>query len=398
MTSPSMQRWLSWCARTAVCIVLAMPVLAGLGCAKGAKATPGRPQEMAVPVTVADVVSKAVPLEVRTFGTVETVSTVAVKSQTGGILTVVHLKEGQDVKGGDLLFTIDPRPSDAALKQAEANRAKDAVQQENAAKESLRQQELFGKRLASEEAYDQARASADALTAVLRADDAAIENAKLQLEYCSIRSPIDGRTGSLLVDQGNLVKANDAALVTINQIKPIHVGFSLPQRELPRIMKEMAAAAQSAAGKLKVQAFIPGEEEKPEIGEVTFTDNAVDRTTGTIKLWGTFANDGGRLWPGQFVNVTLTLSVQPNAIAVPSKAVLNGQDGTYAFIVLPDNTVEDRMVTVERTVGDLSIIAKGLQAGERVVTDGQLRLKPKAKVRIVTAASAHGAANGAAQR
>ena len=361
----------------------------------------GPPAEPPAPVTVADVVRKTIPLELSTFGTVAPNASVAVKSQAAGVLVGVHFQKGQDVKKGDLLFTIDPRPAEAAKKLAEANLARDTVQLQNAQKEAQRQKELLAKSLASQEAYERTQTAAESLAATVRAGESAIETVKLQLEYCSIRSPIDGRTGDLMVDQGNLVKANDVTLVTINQIKPLQVVLSVAQREFPGIVAAMKGQQMTGggddgtmaggedgttggrkAGKLPVRVLIPGQDDRPETGAVTFVDNAVDRTTGTIKLWAALLNDDGRLWPGQFVNVVLTLAVQADAVAVPSKAVQNGQEGTYVFTVLPDNTVEYRLVTVERTFGDDSIIATGLQAGERVVLDGQLRLKPKAKVQI----------------
>ncbi len=346
--------------------------------AGGPRAGADRP----APVTVADVTRKTVPFELRTFGTVEPNVTVAVRSQTAGELIGVHFQKGQDVKKGDLLFTIDARPAKAAKQMAEANLARDEVQYRNAQKEAARQKDLADQKLVSKEQYDQALTASDALAATVQADEAAIESARLQLEYSSIKSPIDGRTGDLMVNVGNLVKANDVPLVTINQVKPIQVSFSLPQRELPRIMAQMAAAAAGIAAKPPVQALIPGEEDRPENGEVFLVDNSVDRTTGTIKLWALFANGASRLWPGQLVNAVLKLGVQKDAIAVPSQALQTGQKGTYVFVVKPDGTVEDRIITVDRAYGEDTIIAKGLQAGERVVTDGQLQLMPGSKIAI----------------
>jgi multidrug efflux system membrane fusion protein len=359
----------------------------------------------AVPVTVATVVQKNIPVQVRVIGTVEAYSTVSIKAQINGPVTKVYFKEGQDVKKGDLLFTIDPRPFEAALKQAEANLArdtaqvqqaeanlaKDMAQAKNAEVEAQRYAELIKKEVVSKEEYDQRRTNADAFQAAIRADQAAVDNAKaavradqaavdnakIQLGYCSIRSPIDGRTGSILVHEGNLVKANDTpALLVINQMTPIYVAFSVPEQQLSEIKKY------TAAGKLDVEAIIPNDEKHPAQGVITFIDNAVDSATGTIRLKGTFANHERRLWPGQFVNVVLTLTTQPNAIVIPSQAVQTGQQGPFVFVVKPDLTVESRPIAVGRTVDGETVIEKGLPAGEKVVTDGQLRLVPGAKVEI----------------
>jgi len=351
----------------------------------GGPGGPGGPGfEPPAPVTIGDVVQKAVPVELRAFGTVEPNATVAVKSQVGGVLVGVHFEKGQDVEKGDLLFTIDARPARAEKQLTEANLARDKVQYENARKEAERQKGLLDQKLVSEEQYEKAASTAEALAAVMRADQAAIRSAKLKVDYSAIRSPIDGRTGDLMVDLGNLVKAGDVPLVNINQIRPIQVAFALPQRALPDVMAQMAEGAP------RVDAFIPGAEETPEAGKVVLVDNAVDRATGTIKLWAEFENAESRLWPGQLVNVVLTLSVQADAITVPSRAVQTGQKGSYVFVVKPDATVEDRIITVDRTNGDDAVIAEGLAAGERVVTDGQLRLKPGSK--IVDKSAAPGAA------
>jgi multidrug efflux system membrane fusion protein len=334
--------------------------------------------EPPAPVTIADVVQKAVPVELRTFGTVEPKAYVEVKSQVGGELVGVHFEEGQDVAAGDLLFTIDPRPAKAERRIAEANLARDRINAGNARAEATRQQALFDGKLVSQEQRDKAAAEADALEAVLRADEAAVQSARLRVEYSAIRSPIDGRTGELRVHQGNLVRANDVALVTINQVTPIRVAFSLPQQELPAVMGQVGGAASGAP--LGVMALVPGDEGAPEPGTVTLVDNAVDRATGTIKLWAEFENARQRLWPGQLVNVVLTLRVQPDAIAVPTRAVQSGQKGAYVFVVRPDGTVEDRFIEAARTHGEETIVASGLSAGERVVTDGQLRLRPGSRV------------------
>ncbi len=334
----------------------------------------------AVPVTVATVIQKAVPVQVRTIGTVEAYSTVSVKAQVTGELTSVHFKEGQDVKKGELLFTIDRRSYEADLMQAEANLARDIAQAQDAEAQAHRSEKLMQEGIIAKEQSDRVRANADALQAAVRADRAAVENARLRLSYCSIFSPLDGRTGSLIVHQGNLVKANEApALVVINQIQPIYVNFSVPEQYLAEIKKYMVA------GKLKVEAFLPNDHENPQHGLLTFVDNAVNSATGTIRLKATYANKEKRLWPGQFVDVVLTLTTQPNALVVPSQALQTGQGGQYVFVVKMDLTAEPRPVVVGRTVGGDTVIEQGLQPGERVVTDGQLRLVPGAKVEVKSA-------------
>jgi|WetSurSiteA1Bulk_404760.scaffolds.fasta_scaffold04966_2 membrane fusion protein, multidrug efflux system len=335
------------------------------------------PQKPPVPVAAGVVEQKTVPVQILTIGNVEAYSTVSVKSQIGGILTRVHFKEGQDVNRGALLFTIDPRPYEAALRQAEANLAKDNAQLENARKEVQRYAELVKKGYVAQEQYDQISTNAASFEAIVNADMAVVENARLQLKYCSIYSPLTGRTGSLVANEGNLIKANaDTPMVVINEVQPIYVTFSVPEQNLSEIKRYMTG------GNLKVEAILSKEEGNPEQGVLTFVDNAVDTATGTIKLKGTFANKGKRLWPGQFVNTVLTLTSQPDAIVVPSQSVQTGQKGHYVFIIKDDLTVEDRPVIVGRTLNGETVIEKGLQSGEKVVTDGHLRLVPGAKVEI----------------
>jgi len=335
------------------------------------------PPKPPVPVTAAAVIQKTVPVQIRAIGNVEAYSTVSVKSQIGGILMRVHFREGQDVRKGDILFTIDPRPYEASLRQAEANLAKDNAQLENAREEVRRYGELVKRGYVAQEQYDQIQTNSASLGATVNADKAMLENARLQLKYCYIYSPITGRTGNLISNEGNLIKANaDASMVIINQIQPIYVTFSVPEQYLSEIKKYMSG------GKVKVQAFITKGEENPEEGILTFVDNTVDPATGTIKLKGTFLNKVKRLWPGQFVDVVMILTTQPDALVVPTSAVQTGQKGQYVYVVKDDLTVEDRVITVGRTLNSEIVIDKGLQAGERVVTDGQLRLVPGAKVEI----------------
>lgn len=332
--------------------------------------------EAPVPVTVAEAAKKSVPVEIRTFGAVEPMSAVAVRPQITGMLMTAHFREGQDVRKGDLLLAIDPRPFDAALKQAEAVLARDSAQLRNAEKEKARQEELFKKGVVAEDASDQARANAEALAATVRADEAAVTNARLQLAYCSIESPIDGRAGGLMVDPGNVVKLNDTVLLTINQIKPIRVTFAVPQQQLPRIADRMSK------GEIEIEAVIPGGTGSSCKGKLTFIDNAVDTATGAILVKGTFSNDEGRLWPGQFVNVVVTLETQADALVIPSSAIQSGQKGEGVFVVKPDMTVESRFVTVDRAHGDEVVVSKGLDEGEQVVTDGQLQLRQGSTVLV----------------
>jgi membrane fusion protein, multidrug efflux system len=365
----------------------------------------------AVPVVVSDVVMRDVPIELRAIGNVQAFSTVSVLSLVGGELLRIHFSEGQEVKAGDLLFTIDPRPLQAQLQQAEAqlaqhqaqiaqaqaNLGRDTAQYENARVEEDRYKRLAEGGFVAREQYDQMRTNEQSLAAtieasraavttaraVVQADRATVENARLQLGYTEIRAPIEGRTGNLLIHQGNVVKANDVGnpLVVITRIHPVYVTFGVPEQYLARIKRYRAA------GELAVDTTLPGSSERAAHGELSFINNVVDANTGTIQLKATFQNADNALWPGQFVNVVLRLTTERGAIVVPSRAVQPGQDGAYAFVVKPDLTVESRPVTVAFTEGLDSVIAKGLAKGERVVTDGQLRLVPGARVEIRTPAA-----------
>jgi multidrug efflux system membrane fusion protein len=335
-----------------------------------------------IPVIVSTAIQKTVPLQLRAIGNVQAYSTVTIKSKVGGELVGVHFTEGQYVKKGDLLFTIDPRPYEAALKQAEANLQRDLAKAKSALEDARRYESLIQRQVVSPQQYEKVRSDADALEATVLADRAALENVKIQLDYCSIRSPIDGRTGSLIMKQGNIIKADDINLVIINQIIPIDVAFSIPEQFLSEIKKYMAS------GKIQVEALVPMNEEKPGKGVITFIDNAVDSNTGTIRLKGTFANRERKLWPGQFANVVLTLTTEPNTIVVPSQAIQTGQEGQYVFVVKQDLTVESRPVVAGRTIDTETVIHKGLNVDEKVVTDGQLRLYPGATVEIKTSNSA----------
>jgi multidrug efflux system membrane fusion protein len=376
---------------------------AGWGCSS--ESDSGKTLPRAVPVIVGPVTRKSVPVQLSAIGNVQPSTTVSIKSLVGGEIIGVHFVEGQEVKEGDLLFTIDPRSYEAAVRQAEANLAKnlaqvkqaeadiakDTAQAKNARVQAERYKSLVERQLVAQDQYDQFRTNAESLEATLLADRAALENAKaavqadraalenarIQLGYSSIRSPIGGRTGNLLVHRGNLVKANDTqSLTVVNQINPVYVTFSLPEKSLPEIRKYMAT------GKLRVEARIPNHDKPAEQGALSFIDNAIDNSTGTIQLKGTFSNEAERLWPGQFVNVILTLATQSDAVVVPTQAIQTGQQGQYVFVVRQDLTVESRPVVVDRAVNDETIIGKGLNPGETVVIDGQLQLVPGAKVEI----------------
>jgi membrane fusion protein, multidrug efflux system len=336
----------------------------------------GRPRE-AVPVLVVTAIQKSVPVQLRAVGNVEPYTTVAIKSQVTGVLMEAHFKEGQDVKKGQQLFTIDPRPFEAALRQAEANMQRDNAQLRNLREQVRRYAELVEKQYVSREQYDLIKTNADAAEAVVEADKAAVENAKVQLSYCYIYSPVNGRVGSLLVNEGNLVRVNDAApLVIINQVNPINVTFSVPEQHLTDLTRHMSG------GTLKVDASFQADDGRPEQGKLEFVDNAVDRSTGTIKLKAVFANTDRRLWPGQFVNVALTLTTEPNAVVVPSEAIQVGPEGQHVFVVQPDKGVEVRPVTMGTTSGGQAVITKGLAAGEQIVREGQFLLGPGSRIEI----------------
>jgi multidrug efflux system membrane fusion protein len=346
------------------------------GTGSGQRQAGGRARE-AVPVVVAIAVQKAMPLQLRAVGNVEAYAIVAVKSQVTGVLNQAHFKEGQDVKKGQLLFTIDPRPFEAALKQAEANLARDTAQVRNFREQVRRFAELVEKQYVSREQYDQIKANADAAEAIVDADKAAVETAKVQLSYCYIYSPVNGRVGGLLVNEGNLVRVNDASpLVIINQINPINVTFAVPEQHLADLKRHMAG------GRLQADATFQSDEGRPEQGFLAFVDNAVDRSTGTIKLKVEFTNGQRRLWPGQFVNVTLTLATQGDAVVIPSEAIQVGPEGQQVFVVKEDKRVEMRPVTVARTLEGEAVVAKGLTAGETVVREGQFLLGPGSRVEI----------------
>jgi multidrug efflux system membrane fusion protein len=384
--------------------VLAVTVLAGCSGKGGTTASANSKKGFGdVPVLVAKATQRDVPVEVQVIGNVEAYSTISVKAQIGGELTSVYFREGDFVKKGDLLFTIDQRPLLAAVNQAEANHARDiaalgqakanlardTAQSKYVAAQAGRYDKLFEGGIVSKDQAEQFRANADATAQAVAADEAAIgsaeaavasgkamlENTKVQLSYTEIRSPIEGRTGNLNVKAGNVVAANSVDLMTINQVEPIYVTFSVPEAQLTAIKQYMGG------GKLPVRAKPQDDPSaREQTGVLTFIDNTVDPTTGTIKLKGTFGNEEHKLWPGQFVRVTLRLTTQENAIVVPNQAIQTGQDGSFVYVVKADRTVESRPVKTGFRVDQDMVVNQGLETGETVVTEGQLRLAPGSRV------------------
>jgi multidrug efflux system membrane fusion protein len=387
--------------RFPIVVLLGTLVLSVSGC--GRKEPP--PAAEVVPVLAAKVEKKAVPIELSAIGNVEALQTVAVQARVAGEIDEVAFREGQDVQPGDLLFTIDPRPYEAALAEAQARLERDRALAKNAEESAARYADLVKKDYVTAEQYEQMRAAAEAARATARADEAAVQNARLQLSYTRITAPIAGRTGSIQVHKGNMLRPNDErTLVTINQIRPIAVTFTVPESAFDGIRRAQAESKLSVVAKPSrgasssdLAALAPGGarpastggasaaapgSETSETGELSFVDNTVDRATGTVRLKATFANKAGALWPGRFVDVVLTLAHDPDALVVPAEAIQTGQQGFYVFVVKADSTVESRNVTVGRRQGSSVVIAKGLSADERVVTDGQVRLAPGVKVEV----------------
>lgn len=346
------------------------------GCS-GGQAESAKTAAPPVPVTVAAVASQTLPVRLEAVGNGEAYATVAVKARVDGQIDRVFFTEGQDVKAGDLLFQLDPRPLRAQLAEAEARRAGNLAQLRNAQAKDRRYQDLLARNFVSGEFYAQVRTDLDAAKAAVGADQATVDNAKVQLEYTTIRSPVSGRSGKILIQPGNLVKANDTnALVVINQITPIYVSFTVPEQHLGAIRQGLAQ------GPLAVTARPPQGEGAPASGRLAFIDNAVDASTGTIRLRALFDNADKALWPGEFLNVSLTLREQPDALVVPASAVQSGPKGQYVFVVGADHKAAMREVVVDRIDDRQAVIAQGLQAGEQVVVSGQLRLAPGSAVSI----------------
>ena len=362
--------WTRWILALAALVTLGA---FASGCAKQQAAPPPRPP---VPVVVGTVTQKTMPVEVTAVGNVEAISTISIRAQVPGEVQDVHFKEGDFVTKGQVLLTIDPRPYEAALAQAKAALARDKATGVYNRAQAQRYKTLFDQGVVPAEQVDSYTSAADASDAVVNADEAAVKTAELNLEYCTIKSPIDGRTGTIMVKPGNLVKVADVPIVVINQVNPIYVNFTVPQQYWPDIKEHVDRGA------LHVMATIPQDPGPPVQGTLTFVDNIVDSTTGTIHLRGTFENPQNRLWPGLYVNVLLTLSEQPNATVVPAQSIVTTQQGSYVYVVRANNTVEQRTVVPTRTIDAETVVEKGLQPGETVVTDGQVNLVPGAKIEV----------------
>jgi multidrug efflux system membrane fusion protein len=333
-------------------------------------------------LVVADVAAQfPTPILVTAIGTVQSIATVMIKSRVDGEIAKVHFEEGQEVKEGDILFTLDDRAVRAQLQQAEATLERDRAQLERNKLEVTRQTELAHRGVASAQKLEDVTTSVAVAEATVRASEATAENARVNLNYTTIRAPITGRTGSVALKRGNVVKAVDTAptvmpLVTITQLRPIYVALTVPEQYLADLRTAMAE------GPVAAVVTVPSQPKAPVTGTLTFIDNQVDAATGTISLKAKFPNDDDRLWPGQFVNVTLTLGMQENAVVVPSAAIQVGPNGPYVFVIRQDSTVELRLVKPDRVVGGKTVVAEGMAAGDRVVVDGQLRLGNGTRVTV----------------
>jgi multidrug efflux system membrane fusion protein len=348
-------------------------LLAGCGQKETAQAAGPPP----APVVAGKAEQRDIPVQLNAIGNVESFQTVQIRSQVNGQIVSVHFKEGLDVTKGQLLFTLDKRPFQAALDQAIGNLKRDQAQAANAEVQAKRYAELQQQGVVAREQADQVIAQAKSNASIVAADEAAVEAARVQLQYTEIRSPIDGRAGALQINLGNLVKANDTPfLVQLNQITPIYVTFTVPENSLSQVRQYMGGS------NVKVLAFPKGQSANAAEGDLTFIDNGVDPTTGTVKLKGTFTNKDRKLWPGEFVDVDLNLTTQKNAIIVPTKAVQTGQQGDYVYVIKSDGTAEPRTVTTAGTYKDVTLIGKGLNAGETVVVEGQLKVIPNGKVAV----------------
>lgn len=353
--------------------LFSVSLLAATGCAKKAEKPKGRPPALVVTAAASQ---QDVPLQLAAIGTMEASESVAVRTQISGELITVAFSEGQDVQKGALLFQLDPRSYQAAVRKAEAALARDRSILANAKKDYERYSQLVKDGIVTQEQADGYRTRAESAAADLAADQAALDSAREQLAYCTIRSPISGRLGVLAVHRGNVVKANDTVLVTINKLTPINAVFTIPEKELAEVKRHMAV------GKVSVLAEVPGSGGISEQGVITFLDNSVDQTTGTIRLKAAFDNSRKQLWPGQFVTLSIRLAVRKNAVVVPSQALQTGQKGQFVFVVKPDATAEIRPVVPGPVQKGVTVIESGIQPGEQVVIDGQLRVVPGGKVEI----------------
>ncbi|MEO5375220.1 MAG: efflux RND transporter periplasmic adaptor subunit [Alphaproteobacteria bacterium] len=338
------------------------------------------PPPRSEPVVAAEIRVQPMAVEVAAVGTVQAAATVALRSRIDGEVVAVHFRDGDLVQAGALLFSLDARGPEADVRRAEATLAKDQATLANARRDLTRYEQLQESAV-SRQKLDEARTSAQVLEAAVRADEAAVATARLQLSYTRIQAPMEGRTGSVALSKGNIVKANDPSpLVVIHRVDPMDVAFAVPQRELPAVREAQAG------GPVAVRVTVPGDRGGPVEGRLSFIDNAVETMTGTILLKATFANADGRLWPGQLVDVVLTLRTESDAVVCPTPAIQKGQSGTYVFVIRPDSTVDIRPVVVDRARQGLSVIRSGLAAGDRVVVDGQFRLVPGSRVEVKPAA------------
>jgi multidrug efflux system membrane fusion protein len=345
-------------------------LLFAFGCSRGRAGAPSK-----IPVTIGRAEQRSVPYEITATGTVEPRQTVSIQSQVTGVLTDVGFREGADVEVGQVLFRIDPRPFQAALEQAQAILARDVAQARNAQLDADRYAELVKQDYVTRQDYDAKQATAEGLIATVRADSSAVASAELNRNWATVRAPIAGRTGRLLVRPGNLVRANTDPLVVINQIHPILVRFAVPEANLAEIQRYRR-------NRLAVLVSPSKQDTAFNSGVLTFVDNSVDTSTGTVLLKAEFANGENALWPGEFVNVRLQLYVEEKALVVPSQAVMTGQQGAYVFVVNQDGTAQTHPVTVERTSGAYTVLSQGVQSGDQVVTDGQLRIVSGAQVEV----------------
>jgi len=350
--------------------------MVGVVIALGACSKPPAQQVPPVPVKLAAATKIAAPLTIEANGVVEPLQTVTVAAQVGGIVDEVEFREGEDVTAGQLLFRLDPRPFEAALRQAEATLARDEAQAENAKREADRYKTLVEKDYVTKSQADQAASAATSAAATVLASRAAADNARLSLNYATIKAPISGRTGRLLIRRGNLVRPNADALVVINQLRPILVRFPVVQHDFPALQRR------NARGDVPVRVVTADSGRVDETGTLAFLDNAIDSLTGTVTAKARFANQSNGLWPGEYVRVSVELSIEANALAVPTRAVLAGQEGNYVFVVGNDRVAKVRPITVGRAVGEFTTIDKGVALGEQVVVDGQSRLTPNARVDV----------------
>jgi multidrug efflux system membrane fusion protein len=367
-----------WMLKLSGLAVLLAVVMALAACSKSdAKKASGPPPSVPVVVTTAS--QQDIPVVVSAIGTVQPFTTVQVKSMVAAQIDKVHFTQGQDVKKGQLLFTLDKRGFEADLQKAIGTMTKDKASAENAAVEAKRYAALLKEGVVAQQQYDQMQSQAAQMAAAVESDQAAVQAAKVNLQYTDIYSPVDGRAGDVLMHEGNLVKANDVPLVVINQITPIYAEFNVPEQQLPEVKQFMSQ------GTLVVDASFPNQQGTVAKGKLTFVDNMVDRQTGTIALKATFQNTDRKLWPGQFVNIAMQLTKLNKAVTVPSQAVQNGQQGTYVYVIKPDKTAEARQVALGVLYGNQQVIKSGVNAGETVVTDGQMRIAPGTRVDAKTA-------------